>query len=71
MKVLFAWTVGIAFAVWICRWLWKARRDAQIRKMMAAGMAGEIACESVGLGIADETSEWSTGDGGDGGDGGD
>lgn len=69
MELLFAWAVGIAFAVWFCRWLWRARRDAKTRKAIAAGMAGEIAGDSIEAAVGDASSDWSA-DGGDGDDGG-
>jgi len=71
MAVLIAWVVGIGFAVWVCGWLWKARRDAQLRKAVAAGMAGGIASESVEAGLADASSDGVASEGGGGGDGGD
>jgi len=71
VKVLFAWAIGIAFAAWCCRWLWKARRDARLWKTIAAGMAGGIAGKSVEAAFGDDSSDWDSGGGGDSGDGGD
>jgi hypothetical protein len=72
VTVLIAWAIGIGFAVWVCRLLWKARRDAQLRKTIAAGMAGGVASESVEAAWANDASGWDGNDGGDGGgDGGD
>lgn len=55
----------IGFVALVCRWLWRARRDEQLRKALAAGTAAGIGASATAP--SDESGYGGGGDGGDGG----
>jgi hypothetical protein len=67
VQTFVAWAVGIGFTVWACRMLWKARRDAQLKTTIAAGMAGDVADPDVPSALGADSSEPAD-DAADGGD---